>query len=181
MSDKSYIRIFSITVMVLLLASCKKEQILSGNQKILFQVDYINDAWGHEHSGYFIDINGNVFTYKNPAEWNNYDNNYIVSEDRLNQNLSRCQVSDIKIPDQDLLKYSSYIKNLASSKVSARRNMANDAGKTEFICYQFSESTKTYHGSLIKLEGDYVSENLNFYTRRVTSWLRNISEDIKSR
>jgi hypothetical protein len=59
--------------------------------------------------------------------------------------------------------------------------VANDAGKTEFVCYQFSESTGTYQGYLIKLEGDYTSENLNFYSRKVASWLREISEAISPR
>lgn len=159
-----------------LFSGCKKEQILSGNQQILFQVDYTNAAWG-EHSGFFIDNKGNVITYKNPEEWNNYDNLYNMSDDQLTQNLLKCKIEK-KVPEQDLQRYSNYIKNIASSKVSARRNVANNAGKTEFICYRFSESTGNYQGYLIKLEGDYTSENLNFYSRKVTNWLRHISETL---
>jgi hypothetical protein len=182
MSDiKPNMRVFFFIVLAYLFAGCKKDQILTGNQQILFHVDYRNEAWGPEHSGFFIDSKGNVITYNNPEEWNNYDNFYHLSEDKLKQNLLRCQVSDKKIPEQDILKYSNYIKNIASSKVSARRNVANDAGKTEFVCYQFSESTGTYQGYLIKLEGDYTSENLNFYSRKVASWLREISEAISPR
>ena len=39
----------------------------------------------------------------------------------------------IKIPKAELQKYSNYIKNIASSKVSALKNVADDAGSAEYI------------------------------------------------
>ena len=83
-------------------------------------------------------------------------------------------MSDKLIETEELRKYSGFIPNIVSSKVTAPKNQNADAGSTKFICYQFSESTGTYKGTLIKMEGDITCENLNFYSKKVAAWLREI-------
>jgi len=44
-----------LTSVTLSFTSCKKSYIVSDKQQILFQVDYINYAWGYQHNGFIID------------------------------------------------------------------------------------------------------------------------------
>ena len=83
-----------------------------------------------------------------------------------------------KISKAELQKHTNYIKNIASSKVTAPKNVAADAGSSEFICYQFSENTGMYKGYIIKTEGDFRSENLNFYSKKVFLWMRTINNSL---
>ena len=89
-----------------------------------------------------------------------------------------CTHSGITIPKAELLKYSDHIKNIASSKVSALKNEADDSGSSKYICYQYSETTGIYKGTVIKMEGDFSCENLNFYSRKIAEWMKNISVTI---
>ena len=168
-------KIILIALTVLFITGCKKNYVISNKQAILFQFDYVNYAWGYQHNGYFIDNGGNVMTYSNPEDWNFPDNDLNISESQVAENLAKCKQSGKKIPKEELQKYSNYIENIASSKVTALKIVSADAGSSEFICYQFSESSGIYKGYLIKMEGDFNCENLNFYSKKVAAWMRDIN------
>jgi hypothetical protein len=159
---------------ILLISGCKKNNVISEKQIILFQVEYINYAWGYLHTGFIIDSEGNVLTYKNPEDWNFPDKDYSINQNLIKDNISKCTSSGIKIKKAELQKYANYIKNISSSKVTAIKNVAADAGSLQYICYQFFEKQGTYKSCLIKMEGDFTCENLNFFSKKVSSWLKSI-------
>ena len=167
--------LFLLTVMM---TGCKKNFVISNRQAILFEFEYVNYAWNYQHYGFLIDNEGNVLNYNNPESWNFPDRELRISEDQVAENLSMCTHSGIRIAKSDLQKYSNHIQNIASSKVSALKNAADDAGSTEYICYQYSESTGMYKGTIIKMEGDFTCENLNFFSRKVAEWMKNINNSI---
>ena len=171
-------KIILITILVLFITGCKKNFVISDKQAMLFQLEYVNYAWGYQHTGYIIDNEGNVLTYNNPEDWNFPDSDFVLNENQVTVNINKCIQASKKIPKEDLQKYTNYINNIASSKVSALKNVAADAGTLEFICYQFSESSHTYKGSLIKMEGDFTCENLNFYSKKVVAWMKDIGNSI---
>jgi hypothetical protein len=186
MAYKLLMKTFQINICFILLSAfsisgCKKNVVINEKQAILFQVDYVNYAWGYQHNGFIIDNQGNVLTYKNPQNWNFPDKDFNLSESQVRENLANCLNSGKKIPDEELKKYAGYIKNISSSKVTALKNVAADAGSMQYICYQFSEKPEGYKAFLIKMEGDFTRENLNFFSKKVTTWLKNINDTIEKR
>ena len=170
-----------ILFLALLISGCKKNTVINEKQAILFQVDYVNYAWGYQHNGILIDNLGNVLSYKNPQYWNFQDEQLNITDTQVRDNMSNCLNSGKRIPADELKKYSGYIKNISSSKVTAPKNVAADAGTMEFICYQYSEHSGTYKGTLIKKEGDFKCENLNFYSKKVSVWLKNIYDSTEKK
>jgi hypothetical protein len=96
----------------------------------------------------------------------------------VSQNISLCTHSGKKINESDLRKYAGYIKNISSSQVTAMKNVAADAGSAEFICYLYSGNTGTYKKYIMKMEGDFTCENLNFYSKKVVSWMKDINTSL---
>lgn len=174
----SSLKIILGILLFMLTTACKKNNLISDKQTILFQFEYINYAWGYQHTGFFIDKEGNVLTYNNPQEWNFPDNDQALSDKQIAENVARCSLSSIKISKEEVQKYSNYIKNISLSKVTALKNVAADAGSSEFICFQLSEKTGQYRGSLIKMEGNFTCENLNFYSKKVVAWMKGIRKSI---
>jgi hypothetical protein len=170
-----------IILTILFSTGCKKNYIIREKQAIMFQLDYTNYAWGYEHKGFIIDYEGNVLIYNNPEVWNFPDKDFSMSKKQISENISSCIRSGMKIPDEELHKYTNYIKNIASSKVSAIKNVAADAGSLKFICYQLSESTGIYTGHLIKMEGDFTCENLNFFAKKTSSWMKEINNTLNQK
>jgi len=174
----SPLKIILLSVFILFLLGCKKNYVINEKQKILFQYEYVNYAWGYQHKGFIIDNEGNVLTYENPENWNFQDNNHSISEIQVSENITKCRHSGKKIPVEELQKYTNYIKNIASSKITALKNVAADAGSNEYFCYQYSETSVTYRGYLIKMEGDFTCENLNFYSKKVAAWMKEINNSL---
>lgn len=175
------LKILFFFFLVLFISGCKKNNVINEKQVILFQVQYINYAWGYQHNGIIIDNEGNVLTYKNPQNWNFPDKDFNITENQVIENIRNCEYSAKGIPNDELHKYANYIKNISSSKVTALKNVAADAGSLEYICYQFTEKTGIYKGCLIKMEGDFTCENLNFFSKRVSAWLKNINDTIEKK
>jgi hypothetical protein len=171
-------KIFILILLTVQITGCKKNILISDRQAILFEYEYTNDAGLYQHHGYLIDSEGYVLVYNNPESWNFSDRELRISENQVAENLSMCKSSGIRIPKEALHKYSNHIKNIASSKVSALKNEASDAGSAEYICYLYSESSGMYKGTIIKMEGEHTCENLNFYAKRVTEWMKSINDSL---
>jgi hypothetical protein len=176
-----FIYIIFVLLIAFTISGCKKNVAIDEKQAILFQVDYVNYAWGYKHNGFLVDNQGNILTYKNPQIWNFPDKDFNLSESQVRDNIGNCLNTGKKIPNEELKKYANHIKNISSSKVTALKNVSADAGSIEYICYQFSEKTGIYKGTLIKMEGDFTCENLNFFTKKVTTWLKNINDTLEKK
>ena len=146
---------------------------------ILFQYEYINHAWGYQHSGFYIDSDGNILKYEKPEGWNFGDTQSVLSSSNLFENLGKCTISQKIIASSELSKYSRHIEGIASGKVTAPRNAGADFGSIRYICYRYDKETDTYRGYLIKMEGDNTCENLNFYSKKIALWMKEISNEIK--
>ena len=173
--------LISLSLFIASIESCREKYLVSHDQEIIFQMDYVNHAWGYQHYGFMIDNLGRVLTYDNPEKWNFADDNFILTEKQIVENISMCRISAEKISAEELSRFSSYIDKIASSKLSALRNTGADAGTTHFICYKFSENSLMYKGFIIKTEGDFTAENLNFYSKKVVSWMKDIEQTVVSR
>lgn len=160
--------------------ACKKGQVANHQQELLFQMDYVNYAWGYQHNGYIIDGEGNVLEYDNPQNWNFPDNNFMLTQAQVEENLGMCRKTSMRIPAEELQKYSGFIRNIASSKVTAPKNAGADEGSAEFICYQIMPGGSAYKGYLVKMEGDYTCENLNFYSKKVALWMKDINSTLNN-
>lgn len=174
----SVFKILLLAVLLLSATSCRKSFIINEKQILFFQYDHVNHAWGNQHHGFAIDNEGNILTYNNPGDWNFPDNDLVISDADIEENLTKCAPAGIKVEEDELEKFATYIRHIAMSKVTAPRNVAADAGKTEFICYVYSSNTGLYKGYLIKMEGDFTAENLNFYSKKVTVWMKDILKNI---
>lgn len=172
--------VFKILLSVILIipfSGCKKNHLLSEKQLVLFQFDYMGDR----HSGFIIDNDGNILAYSNPEGWNFPDTDMSLTEKQVNENIEKCVFTGKKIPSDELRKYAVHIPNISMSKVTAARNTGANIGTIQFLCYQYSESTETYKISIIRTEGDFTSENLNFYSKKVIAWIRGINNNLTNK
>jgi hypothetical protein len=166
-------------IAMLFLTGCRNKPVEELRQTIFFQLDYENND--RVHNGFIVEKDGKVLTYSNPEKWNYPDKNFILTENQIKEDLSVCRFSGITIPHEELNKYTGYIKNIASSKVTALKNVSRNEGKTEYICFTHSPDSAIYKGHIIKMEGDYTCENLNFFSKKVSFWLKSINDSLKTK
>lgn len=170
----SFFKFLSVLIIAVFLNGCQKDYVVSEGQKILFQQEYINYAWGYQHRGFIIDSYGNVLTFDNPDKWIFPDKDNKLTAKQVSENISSCRLTGKKISKNELQKYINYIDNISSSKITSPRHVGADMGSLVYYCYQFSENSSVYKASIIKMEGDFECENLNFFSKRVVAWMKDI-------
>jgi hypothetical protein len=172
------LKLLYFIVLSLALSGCEKAYVVSKSQDILFQVEYINNAWVKTHWGIYIEANGNIISYNLPEKWNFPKADQTITKKEVLENISACKKNGSKISTEELQKHINYIDNIAASKVTLPKNVRADAGTISYYCYQYSENSSTYKRTVIRTEGDIDCENLNFYSKKVVIWLNEIRESI---
>ncbi|MBA4321197.1 MAG: hypothetical protein C0408_00120 [Odoribacter sp.] len=172
------VKLLSFLLLAFSLNGCQKDYIVSDKQDILFMQEYINYAWGYQHSGFIIESNGNVLSFNNPDKWNFPDKDNKLTKEKIQENILSCTLTGKVIPGAELQKYVNHIDNISSSKISSMKNVGADMGSLVYYCYQFSENSSTYKATRIKMEGDFECENLNFFSKKVVVWMKSISTSI---
>ncbi len=173
-----YKQILCVVIAVISLTGCNKKPAINNKQTLYFQFEYVNSARDHQHTGFLIENDGRVMTYRNPQGWNFPDKYYSLTESQVRDNMGNCLFSGITISQTELNKYVSYIKNISLSKVTAIKKVAADAGTTDYLCYMFIPDSNIYKGYIIKKEGNITCENLNFYSKKVSGWLKSINDSL---
>jgi hypothetical protein len=174
-------KIVLLFIIAVAATACRKNIVVNHKQSILFEFEFINYAMNYQHYGFFIDSEGDVLAYNNPENWNFPDRELRIGENQVTENIAMCTRTGIRIPEEELRKFSNHIKNISASKVSALRNVSDNEGSTEFICYQYIENSGMYKGTIIKMEGDFTCENLNFFSRKMAEWMKGIKDRVASK
>ena len=168
------LKIIFVVAVYCLSVSCQETYVVSKSQEILFQVEYLNNLEVYQHWGYFIDVNGNVYSYNLPEKWNFPGEDQTISKQEALENLKTCKLSETKVPKQELQKYVNYIDNIAASKVTMSKNKSKIEGTLSYYCYQYAENSSSYKRTIIRTIGRSRCENLNFYSKKVVVWMNEI-------
>ena len=173
--------IFSI--LILLLNSCEKKEIELDksfeNQRILFQKEYINYAWGYYHNGWFVDTLGSIYSYSSPKNWNENDSLGNIYYAQIEENLSHTQLSTIKVDLSILTKNALLIEEASTGKIKQTNLVMFDAGATAYYCYKFNPTEKSYHRFLLKQIGDINLNNESEAANNLYIWLNEIDNQIQ--
>jgi hypothetical protein len=163
------------------LTSCEKENYVhfpNAGQKVLFQVEYINHAWGFDHSGIVIDSSGNVGYFKFPKNWHSPDTASWLSESEMNENLTQFDTVFSAVDKNTVLKYFSMLENVSEGQLSKPYNTMFDAGETTYSGYLYDSDKKIYKHVLIKCVGDWSIDNDSPQAEEVYDWLLKTQIDV---
>ncbi len=178
---QSYIlQVLSLLTIGLSFLNCRSKQFpVPDDQTILFEVTSSNFAWGRHHSGFFVDIQGNINVYKNPTKWNHLSAKGEISLAELNENLAQTSLSTVKIPLDQLNSHKDIIYTIDPDKLSKRQNLGADQGSREIRCYVYNSKTHVYRQILISESGDWNRENKDKPAQKIKEWLNEWSQKIK--
>ncbi len=159
----------------LLLLSCEEQEVnninLNAQQLILFQVEYINYAWGYSHSGFLIDSSGVVIIFKYPKNWHYPDTTGYISVADMEDNILQLDTITFTVDKNELLKNYSLLENISKGTLIKPPYHSYDAGTTDFSGYLFDLDKNQYKHVLIKRIGDCPLENDSPEAEEVFQWL----------
>lgn len=163
-----------------LFLGCSDDQItVSDEQEILFEVNYVNYAWGYQNRGFFIDKTGRIRTYEKPKDWKFASLGSLTAAE-MDENLSKTTVfADYTVPQAELAQYVNLMKKVSDSDLTDPVNSRVDGGSTSQYVYRFDTGTKTYSTVLLQSTGDVDQFNRDPDARKISDWLLKITQEIQ--
>ncbi|MDQ1266607.1 MAG: hypothetical protein QG635_1759, partial [Bacteroidota bacterium] len=152
-------------------------------QYTLFEVEYINYAWGYTHEGFFIDSLGDVYTYQYYREGNhiprdtwqpaNFD---TLAPQELAEKYSHNPALFTTINKSVLTEKFSLVEAAAKGKMSERKMVCADIGSWYYVAYKFDKVRNHYYKVNLYQSGDLNWRNLSPEAKVLTEWLKSINQ-----
>jgi len=162
-----------------LLMSCESEDyICEPNQKVLFQFEAANEAWGHYQKGWFIDQEGYVRVYDQPQNWIHPDMYNIISESAMKSNLLSADSICFRIDPKVLSRKLALIKKASEGKLSEPVWAMFDSGALLYFCYTYDYLTSSYQSFLLSQAGDVEIQNTSKEAKELDAWLKEIKRQV---
>jgi len=174
-----------VVVMAVIEAGCSSDSggmvELHKNQKIYFQYEYVNYAWGYQHFGWMIDNKGNVLCFRKPEKWISADSLGYVSAVDMDNNIEKIDSVCFKIDMRELNQKISLIQKASMGKISGPVSEMFDAGVTVFSAFIYDAESKIYRQVLLKQIGDARIDNNSAESVELYEWLQDINYKISLR
>ncbi len=173
-----------ISIIALLFTNCGKSNITKNDitikSQILFQVEYVNHAWGFSHAGFIVDSTGNVYCFDKPDSWTFCEIGKSISEANMHKNFLATDSICYTIARSELTEMLQLLENTKNGNISEPTSVMADAGITSYLGFSFDENTKNYNSILIKQTGDWEITNSESDAEKLFQKLEDISLLINS-
>ncbi len=172
-----------IMVLSMFFSNCDEEsnnnQYDMANQKILFQYEYVNYAWGYQHQGWIIDSAGDVHCYKSPKNWQQFDSIGLIDASLLESNLLQTDSVCFTVEKTELAQMISLIEEASRGEKLEPQQKRFDSGVQVYTAYMLNTVTNKYESVLLKQTGDYLIENKSQAAEELYNWLYSLRNEIK--
>jgi len=175
--------LLNVFLAVLIFVGCSTsiiDPISSTNPKILFEVEYMNGAWGWEHWGWYIDDLGCVYTYSYggvsyEGRWNPQRAG-IYTENELLEKFNHSKEFVKQIDCNELTQMANLIPAASQGKLSDPVGVMADAGSLRYKGYLYDESKNEYIVVILREERDRYIENLSPAATIIVDWLISVTK-----
>ena len=166
---KHMIRTLTILFLVLFLSACEK--ITDHDRTAIFEIQYINWAWGYQHSGLIIDASGDIREFDLPSTWNFPDSAGYISKAAMEENLAQLGEKSCTVNKRNLEYYSDKLANAQKGKLTTPEHQMCDFGSLSYSGYIYEPGKNRYRYVLIRQTGDFYVENKSREASDIYDWL----------
>ena len=182
MKRNKILKLIPFVGLVFLSLTCEKEEAIvapkANSQEVLFEVSYINFAWGEQASVFYVKSDGTVKLQNGKPRYLSDELKGQLTEVQIKENLALATSTKKQIATTELTKYSALIGDLKKESFSKRIQNGADMGAYTYTAYQFSETEKVYNAIKLAEEGDWSSYNLDPNAKVITAWLKSLQNEV---
>lgn len=178
-----YMKKWFIFVLFPLVFACNKQalNVETGNPVILFQVSYMNNAWGYRHHGWIMDTLGQIKTFSQPAHWNFADSSGYYTKNQMELNLSQLKDSIIKLVDKnDVTAHYPKALNSENGSYSTPKNVMADAGVLIYAVLIYHPAAGKWKETVLFQKGDWETKNESPEAGELQQWLEAIGQKLSN-
>jgi len=167
--------IFIVSFFCLLLISCEEKALESADANCYFQYEYVNYAWGYNHSGFTVTPSGEIYKFDKTTPWVFAEKDQIQLSDLL-KNISLSVKSETLISKTDMQSYLALATIAKTGTLSTPLSRGADMGS--FVCKLFvpdeTDPQKVFDEVILTQTGDWEKHNLKPEAASIADWLINL-------
>ena len=138
-------------------------------QAYLFEVSYVNFAWGLRWVGIVIEADGAIVAYEReepwvPAQWESFTGEELAEKYAPNRRTIG------HVPSDDLLERLARVGDIGDGYESPNLACA-DAGGVSYEAYAYDPAGGRYTPIVVRQEGDLIRQNTSGAGRELAEWL----------
>jgi hypothetical protein len=162
-------------VLLCALAACNDPSGPGGTHgEFLLEVEYMNYAWSPQFAGFYVDAQGDVYSYdRKGAFWEHHEAR-VVSEAQLTEKFSLNRVLVTTRDSAEVAAVAARINQINPNQLSQEKYPCADAGAFTFRAYRYNSRYGTYTPVLLRVEGDRAQENTSQAARDLVTYLRSL-------
>ncbi len=156
----------------LVLVSCNDTLLEEKQVACYFQYEYVNYAWGFNHSGFTITPAGELFSFVKTTPWV-FAENGKLSLTALNKNLQASVKVDSLISKKDIAYYQQLALSAMAGKIGDPVNRGADMGALicKIIVPDTTNSSNGFLEIILSEKGDWERKNLAPEATLIAEWL----------
>lgn len=149
-----------ILAFFLSIISCEKNQKVVNitTKEIIIEAEYINYAWGYQHSSLLVDTNGIAYRYDNMdysnTAWKFPDSLGFISANDLQNNYNLANTPIDTINKDTITQIASLITNVSINNLSDITYRGDDMGTSRYYAYIWNEDVNKYQKLFLAQCGD---------------------------
>jgi hypothetical protein len=144
----------------------------SYTDKLIFQSEYTNYAWGYNHNGWMLDNTGQVKRFQKSAKWVFPDSLGYVSAFDMQKNMAACDSLMAKVTTSDYTNYARKAYSCINGPMTKPKNTMADAGEHIYAFYVYEPGRNRYKRVILNMTGDWSQENLAPNAKEVVEWMK---------
>ncbi len=166
----------------LIIFACKNppEGGIDPEQEVFFEVNYTNYAWGYHNYGFYIDKEGNCYSYKNinNDHWKPVYQDKFTLEELYQKYQDKEQFA--QVTEKGLKDHINLIKGASEGEIADDGPDGADAGLVTYIAYRYDPLSKYYLMTVLKIKGDDNKMNKSPEALQLVVWLDSLNDMFKS-
>lgn len=171
MKTRSFLISLCMIAVAIALPGCSDDEIsVSDEQEILFEVNYVNYAWGFQNNGFLIDKKGRVRTYDKPKDWK-FANAGPFTVAEMDERVAKTTISKYTVPANELSEYVNKLRRVSDKEYTDPVSVGADMGASSFYMYRYDTGSKTYQAVLLQSVGDNSVYNKDSDAKEIADWL----------
>jgi hypothetical protein len=143
-------------------------------ERVVFEIEYINHAWTPTYFGYVIYGSGEIFRYdRSGIDWAFQDSaSYTLDmiEDKFQPVKTQVGMRD----PGEISDLSAKINAAARGPYSDSKQECADAGLLTYRAYQYIEAEGRFQPILLRVEGDFAWENVSDQAQDLIAFIRSL-------
>lgn len=154
-------------------AACTEPVGVTEADRVVIEIEYINNAWEPTYFGFFIDGSGRVFEYDRQGQaFENQEFSEFTAAELDEKFANRVQVA--MRSGTEVFSLIPLIDIAGDGDLSEIKAECADAGSLTYRAYRFDTIRNRYIPVLLRVEGDFAQENTSEAAQELIAYIRSL-------